>query len=46
MAEPHQNVLEIENLKTYFYGEEGELPAVDGVTFAIKRGQVLAVREG
>ena len=43
MPEPSENVLEIRDLKTYFYGEEGELPAVDGVSIAVKRGKVLAV---
>jgi len=43
MPQLSENVLEIENLKTYFYGEEGELPAVDGVTLAVKRGRVLAL---
>jgi oligopeptide/dipeptide ABC transporter ATP-binding protein len=43
MGEANENVLEIEGLKTYFYGEEGELRAVDGVTFAVKRGTTLAV---
>jgi len=43
MGEANENVLEIENLKTYFYGEEGELRAVDGVTLAVKRGTTLAL---
>jgi len=43
MPELHENVLEIKGLKTYFYGEEGELPAVDGVDLSVKRGKVLAV---
>jgi oligopeptide/dipeptide ABC transporter ATP-binding protein len=36
-------VLKIENLKTYFHTEEGEIPAVDGVTVALGRGKVLAL---
>jgi oligopeptide/dipeptide ABC transporter ATP-binding protein len=36
-------VLEVENLKTYFYTEEGEIPSVDGVTFTLARGRVLAL---
>ena len=43
MSDLHDNVLEIKDLKTYFYGEEGELPAVDGVTFSVRRGRTLAV---
>jgi oligopeptide/dipeptide ABC transporter ATP-binding protein len=35
--------LSIEGLKTYFYTEEGELPAVNGVTVALDRGKVLAL---
>jgi len=36
-------LLEVEDLRTYFYIEEGEIPAVDGVTFSVKRGQILAI---
>lgn len=36
-------VLRIEDLKTYFYAEEGELPAVNGVTVNLQRGKVLAL---
>ena len=36
-------VLRIKDLKTYFYTEEGEIPAVDGVNFDLERGKVLAV---
>jgi len=43
MPELSENVLEIRDLKTYFYGEEGELPAVDGVSISVKRGKVLAL---
>jgi oligopeptide/dipeptide ABC transporter ATP-binding protein len=37
------NVLEIENLRTSFHTEEGEIPAVNGVTLSLKRGRVLAI---
>jgi len=43
MPQLHENVLEIRDLKTYFYGEEGELPAVDGVSLSVQRGKVLAI---
>jgi oligopeptide/dipeptide ABC transporter ATP-binding protein len=43
MPDMHENVLEVEGLKTYFYGEEGELPAVDGVSLSVRRGKVLAI---
>ncbi len=39
----HDTVLQIEDLKTYFYTEQGELPAVDGVTVSLQRGKVLAI---
>ena len=31
-------VLEIENLKTYFYTEAGEVKALDGVSFSVEKG--------
>lgn len=36
-------LLRIEDLKTYFYLDEGVLPAVDGVSLSLKRGETLAV---
>jgi oligopeptide/dipeptide ABC transporter ATP-binding protein len=36
-------VLDVQDLKTYFHTEEGTLPAVDGVTFSMNRGQILAI---
>ncbi len=36
-------VLRIEGLKTYFYTEEGEIPAVDGVDLTLERGKTLAI---
>lgn len=35
--------LRIENLQTFFYTEEGEIPAVNGVSLSLKRGKVLAI---
>ncbi len=44
MPDISKNVLEVRNLKTYFYTDDGgELRAVDGVTFSVKRGKILAV---
>ena len=37
------NVLEIEDLRVYFYTEEGQVRAVDGVSFAIPRGKIMAL---
>jgi ABC-type dipeptide/oligopeptide/nickel transport system ATPase component len=36
-------LLEVEDLRTYYYGEEGELRAVDGVGFELSRGRTLAL---
>lgn len=38
-----QQLLDIENLRTYFYTREGTIPAVDGVTFHIDRGETLGL---
>jgi oligopeptide/dipeptide ABC transporter ATP-binding protein len=37
------NVLEVVDLKTHFFTDEGALPAVNGVTFSIPRGRTLAL---
>src|SRR4051812_48591072 len=37
------HVLEVIDLKTHFFTDEGELPAVNGVTFSIPRGKTLAL---
>jgi oligopeptide/dipeptide ABC transporter ATP-binding protein len=36
-------LLDVQNLKTYFFTDEGVVKSVDGVTFHIKRGETLAV---
>ena len=36
-------LLDVKNLKTYFFTDEGVVKSVDGVTFHIKRGETLAV---
>ena len=38
-----EKLLEIYNLKTHFYTEDGISPAVDGVNLYIRRGETLAV---
>ncbi len=38
-----QPLLEIKNLKTYFYTEDGTVRAVDGVDLAVRPGEVLGI---
>jgi peptide/nickel transport system ATP-binding protein len=37
------NILEIKNLKTQFFTEEGVVRAVDGIDLVVKRGEVLGL---
>ncbi len=37
------NLLEVKNLKTYFYTEDGVVPAVDGVSFEVKPGEIIGI---
>ncbi len=39
----HNTLIEINDLKTYFYLREGVVRAVDGATFSIRRGKTLGV---
>jgi oligopeptide/dipeptide ABC transporter ATP-binding protein len=43
MAEKKDTLLEVHNLKTYFYTEDGVVKAVDGVDFSVGRGEVLGL---
>src|SRR5512136_1678392 len=36
-------LLEVRNLKTYFYTEDGIVKAVDGVDFVVGRGEVVGL---
>lgn len=36
-------ILQVEDLRTYFYLDEGEVRAVDGVSFSMERGKALAI---
>ena len=38
-----ENILEVENLKTYFYVQDGIIKAVDGISFSLARGEVLGL---
>jgi oligopeptide/dipeptide ABC transporter ATP-binding protein len=42
-GEPTDVLLEVKGLCTYFYTEEGEIRAVDGVDFQLKKGRTLAI---
>ncbi len=39
----NDEILNIRNLKTYFYSEGREIKAVDGVDFTLKRGETLGI---
>ncbi|MFT8364127.1 MAG: ABC transporter ATP-binding protein [Sporolactobacillus sp.] len=38
-----ESILEINDLRTSFFTDTGEVPAVDGVSFSIKEGEILGV---
>jgi oligopeptide/dipeptide ABC transporter ATP-binding protein len=38
-----ENLLEVKNLKSYFYTDEGIIKAVDDISFNVKRGETLGV---
>ncbi len=39
----NDNLLEVQNLKTFFFTEDGVVKAVDGVDFSVKPGEVLGL---
>lgn len=39
----HENLLELDDLKVYFFTNEGLVKAVDGVSYQLKRGKTLCV---
>jgi oligopeptide/dipeptide ABC transporter ATP-binding protein len=43
MADKKDTLLEVRNLKTYFFTEDGVVKAVDGVDFTVGRGEVLGL---
>jgi oligopeptide/dipeptide ABC transporter ATP-binding protein len=38
-----ERILEVKDLKTYFYVEDGELRAVDGLSYDVDKGQCFAI---
>lgn len=38
-----QELLQIHNLKTYFFSDSGKVPAVDGVSLSVKRRETVAL---
>ncbi|MBS3680899.1 ABC transporter ATP-binding protein [Ornithinibacillus massiliensis] len=38
-----QPLLELKNLKTHFHTDDGKLTAVDGISFQVKKGEILGV---
>jgi oligopeptide/dipeptide ABC transporter ATP-binding protein len=42
-AEPADTVLEIEDLRTHFFTGDGVVRAVDGVSYAVRSGEILGV---
>lgn len=38
-----EKLLDVKDLKTYFYVDDEEIPAVDGVDFSINRGETLGI---
>ncbi|MGH9931276.1 MAG: ABC transporter ATP-binding protein, partial [Pyrinomonadaceae bacterium] len=43
MSSSNGNLLEVKNLRTYFDTEDGEVKAVDGISFQLKRGETLGI---
>lgn len=43
IGEKHDPLVSIKGLKTYFFTEDGVVPAIDGVDFEVRRGETLAI---
>ncbi len=38
-----ETILEINDLRTHFFSDEGEIPAVDGVSLSVKKGEIVGI---
>jgi peptide/nickel transport system ATP-binding protein len=43
MTEQNETILEVKDLKTYFYTKRGVSKAVDGIDFSLKKGETLGI---
>jgi len=43
MTDANDNLLEVRDLRTYFDTDDGEVRAVDGISFTLKRGETLGI---
>src|SRR5215831_1700726 len=43
MTETNGQLLEVKDLRTYFQSEDGSVKAVDGISFALRRGETLGI---
>src|SRR5213595_3471273 len=43
MTDHNRKLLSVKDLKTYFQTEDGIVPAVDGVTFELEKGETLGI---
>ncbi|RYL88938.1 ABC transporter ATP-binding protein [Sporolactobacillus sp. THM7-4] len=39
----NRSILQVEGLKTSFFTDDGEVPAVDGVDFSVEEGEILGI---